>query len=168
MKHLIKNANDVLLAVLMGALGAFLLISDNTVRGNATAMGGIWAQPGTYIDLLAAGLLGLSILQLIFAFDFSGKSEHKGIVIPVNREIVITAVSLILYAILLPIVTFFPSTLALSIVLCGTFMMKENSGREDHSRKLSKKQIISILIYFGVLTVFLYLIFTQLLKCVLP
>jgi len=167
MKKIIKSTNDFLLAVIMGGASLFLLISDQTVTGKTNGMGGFWAQASTYINILASMLLAMSVLQLIYAINFKGdESKFTKLTIPVNREIVITAIALVLYALLLPTLTFFPCTLALTIILTGTFMMKENSGSGD--RKLSKKQIIIAIVYSSILTVALYLVFTYLLKCVLP
>jgi len=168
MKKLFKSHNDLLLALLMGALGAFLLISDQTVTGRTNGLGGFWAQASTYINMLATLLLALAVLQLIAAIDFKRGEDCAPLSIPLNREILITAASLVLYALLLPKLTFFPCTLALCVILCGTFQMKENSGGESGSRKLSKKQIIITIVYSIVLTIVLYVVFTQLLKCVLP
>ena len=84
------------------------------------------------------------------------------------EEIVITAAALVLYALLLPVLTFFPCTLALNIVLCATFARKENEASEEMKGKLSKKQFLGIVIYSVVLTIVLWLLFTQILKCVLP
>ena len=168
MKKVIKSVNDLLLALIMGAVGLFLLVSDQTVTGRANGLGGFWAQADTYINMLAILLLALAVLQLIYAIDFKFSDTFAPLNIPINREIVITAVALVLYALLLPKLTFFPCTFALSVILCGTYQMKENSGSESGSRKLSKKQIIVTIIYSAVLTIVLYVVFTQLLKCVLP
>lgn len=168
MKNIIRSTNDLCLGLLMGGLGVFLLVSKKVVTGNSNGMGGFWAQASTYIQLLAVILVALAVLQLIYAFNFKAGGEHKGLSIPVNREIAIVGTCLILYAILLPKLTFFPCTLALSIITCGTFQMKENSGVGDGSRKLSRKQIISNIIYSVILTIALYVVFTKLLKCVLP
>lgn len=168
MKKVIRSTNDLLLAVLMGAVSIFLLTSDKIITGVENGLGGPWAQASTYIRLLAGILLALSVLQLIYAIDFKGTGEHQKLRIPVSKEIIITAVALVLYVVLLPILTFFPCTLALNIVLCGTFAMKENQSDPELKGKLPKKQIISIIIYSVVLTVVLWLVFTQLLKCVLP
>ena len=167
MKKIIKSTNDLLLALIMGGLSIFLLVSDKTVTGKTNGMGGFWAQASTYIAILSALMLGMSVLQLIYAINFKGDaSKFSKLNIPINREIVITAIALVLYALLLPTLTFFPCTLALTVILTGTFMMKENSGTGD--RKLSKKQIVTAVVYSAILTVALYLIFTYLLKCVLP
>jgi len=167
MKKIIKSTNDLLLALIMGGLSIFLLVSDKTVTGKTNGMGGFWAQASTYITILASLMLALSVLQLIYAINFKGDADKfSKLIIPVNREIVITAIALVLYALLLPILTFFPCTLALTVILTGTFMMKENSGTGD--RKLSKKQIVTAVVYSSILTVALYLVFTYLLKCVLP
>ena len=103
-----------------------------------------------------------------YAIDFKGAAEHKKLHIPVSKEIVITAAALVLYALLLPVLTFFPCTLALNIVLCATFARKENEASEEMKGKLSKKQFLGIVIYSVVLTIVLWLLFTQILKCVLP
>ena len=168
MKKAIRNTNDLLLAVLMAGVSIFLLTSDKIITGVENGLGGFWAQASTYIRLLAMILLALSVLQAIYAFNFKKDGEHQKLRIPVSKEIIITAVTLVLYALLLPVLTFFPCTLALNIVLCGTFAMKENQGDPELKGKLPKKQVIAIVIYSVVLTVVLWVLFTQLLKCVLP
>lgn len=168
MKKVIRSTNDLLLSVLMGGVSVFLLTSGKVITGVENGLGGAWAQASTYIHLLAGILLGLSVLQLFYAINFKGDGEHQKLHIPVSKEIIITAVSLVLYALLLPVLTFFPCTLALIIVLCGTFAMKENQGNPELNGKLPKKQVIIIIVYSAILTVVLWLVFTQLLKCVLP
>lgn len=168
MKKIIRSTNDLLLAVLMGGLSIFLLLSKKIITGVENGLGGMWAQASTYIHLLAGILLAMAILQLIYAIDFKGAAEHKKLHIPVSKEIVITAAALVLYALLLPVLTFFPCTLALNIVLCATFARKENEASEEMKGKLSKKQFLGIVIYSVVLTIVLWLLFTQILKCVLP
>ena len=168
MKKAIRNTNDLLLAVLMAGVSIFLLTSDKIITGVENGLGGFWAQARTYIRLLAMILLALSVLPAIYAFNFKKDGEHQKLRIPVSKEIIITAVALVLYALLLPVLTFFPCTLALNIVLCGTFAMKENQGDPELKGKLPKKQVIAIVIYSVVLTVVLWVLFTQLLKCVLP
>ena len=167
MKKVIRSTNDLLLAILMAGVSIFLLSSDKIITGVENGLGGFWAQASSYITLLAGILLGLSVLQLIYAINFKGVGEHTGLHIPISKEIVITAVALVLYA-LLPVLTFFPCTLVLNIVLCGTFALKENQGNEELKGKLPKKQVLSIVIYSVALTVCLWLLFTQVLKCVLP
>ena len=168
MKKVIRSTNDLLLAVLMGAASIFLLTSDKVITGVENGLGGAWAQASTYIHLLAGILLALSVLQLIYAINFKANGEHQKLHIPVSKEIIITAVTLVLYALRLPVLTFFPCTLALNIILCGTFAMKENEGDPELKGKLPKKQIVHIIIYAAVLTVVLWLLFTKVLKCVLP
>lgn len=168
MKKVIRSTNDLVLAVLMGGLSIFLLTSKKIITGVENGLGGVWAQASTYIHLVAGIMLALAILQLLYAVNFKKDGAHQKLAIPISREIVITAIALVLYALLLPVLTFFPCTLVLLIVLCGTFAMKENQGESEQSGKLSKKQVISIVIYSMVLTIVLWVVFTQLLKCVLP
>lgn len=125
MKKAIRNTNDLLLAVLMAGVSIFLLTSDKIITGVENGLGGFWAQASTYIRLLAMMLLALSVLQAIYAFNFKKDGEHQKLRIPVSKEIIITAVALVLYALLLPVLTFFPCTLALNIVLCGTFAIRK-------------------------------------------
>ena len=101
MKKVIRSTNDLLLAVLMGAASIFLLTSDKVITGVENGLGGAWAQASTYIHLLAGILLALSVLQLIYAINFKANGEHQKLHIPVSKEIIITAVSLVLYALLL-------------------------------------------------------------------
>lgn len=169
MKKIIRSTNDLLLAVLMGGLSIFLLLSKKIITGVENGLGGMWAQASTYIHLLAGILLAMAILQLIYAIDFRGAAEHKKLSIPVSKEIAITAVALVLYALLLPVLTFFPCTLALNIVLCARFARKENEGNEEaEAKKMTKKQFGVIVLYSVILTIVLWLLFTQILKCVLP
>ena len=168
MKKFIRSSNDLLLSILMGAVGAFLLTSQKIIIGVENGLGGMWAQASTYIHLLAGILLAMAVLQLIYAIDFKGAAEHQKLHISVSKEIVITAVALVLYELLLPVLTFFPCTLALNIVLCATFARKENEGNEELQGKMSKKQFLGIVIYSVILTIVLWLLFTQILKCVLP
>lgn len=168
MKKAIRSTNDLLLALLMGGVSIFLLTSKKIITGVENGLGGPWAQASTYIHLLAGILLALSVLQLITAINFKGGGEHKKLSIPLSREILITGAALVLYALLLPVLTFFPCTLALNIVLCGVFAMKENQGSEELKGKLPKKQLIAIVLYSVVLTIVLWVLFTQILKCVLP
>ena len=168
MKKAIRSTNDLLLALLMGGVSVFLLTSKKIITGVENGLGGTWAQASTYIHLLAGILLALSVLQLIYAINFKSGGAHQKLRIPISREIVITAAALVLYALLLPVLTFFPCTLALNIVLCGTFAMKENQGDPELKGKLPKKQLIAVVIYSVVLTIVLWVLFTQILKCVLP
>ena len=154
MKKAIRSTNDLLLALLMGGVSVFLLTSKKIITGVENGLAGI--------------LLALSVLQLIYAINFKSGGEHKKLRIPISREILITAAALVLYALLLPVLTFFPCTLALNIVLCGTFAMKENQGDPELKGKLPKKQLIAVVIYSVVLTIVLWVLFTQILKCVLP
>jgi len=58
MKKIIRSTNDLLLAVLMGGLSIFLLLSKKIITGVENGLGGMWAQASTYIHLLAGALTG--------------------------------------------------------------------------------------------------------------
>lgn len=79
MKKVIRSTNDLLLAILMAGVSIFLLSSDKIITGVENGLGGFWAQASSYITLLAGILLGLSVLQLIYAINFKGVGEHTGL-----------------------------------------------------------------------------------------
>lgn len=58
MKKIIRSTNDLLLAVLIGGLSIFLLLSKKIITGVENGLGGMWAQASTYIHLLAGALTG--------------------------------------------------------------------------------------------------------------
>ena len=162
----------------VGLLASVLVLLIGATYGAISAFAGGWIDNimmritdilYTIPDILLIILLAMAILQLIYAIDFRGAAEHKKLCIPVSREIAITAAALVLYALLLPVLTFFPCTLALNIVLCATFARKENEGNEEaEAKKMTKKQFGVIVLYSVILTIVLWLLFTQILKCVLP
>ena len=61
MKKIIRSTNDLLLAVLMGGLSIFLLLSKKIITGVENGLGGMWAQASTYIHLLAGILLAMAL-----------------------------------------------------------------------------------------------------------
>ena len=63
MKKIIRSTNDLLLAVLMGGLSIFLLLSKKIITGVENGLGDIWAQASTYIHLLAGILLAMAIKE---------------------------------------------------------------------------------------------------------
>ena len=44
MKKIIRSTNDLLLAVLMGGLSIFLLLSKKIITGVENGLGGMWAR----------------------------------------------------------------------------------------------------------------------------
>lgn len=44
MKKIIRSTNDLLLAVLMGGLSIFLLLSKKIITGVENGLGGMWVQ----------------------------------------------------------------------------------------------------------------------------
>ena len=65
MKKIIRSTNDLLLAVLMGGLSIFLLLSKKIITGVENGLGGMWAQASTYIHLLAGALHRLRLHRLL-------------------------------------------------------------------------------------------------------
>ena len=58
MKKIIRSTNDLLLAVLMGGLSIFLLLSKKIITGVENGLGGMWAQASRVLpSCLTAGTL---------------------------------------------------------------------------------------------------------------
>lgn len=173
MKHLIKNQNNFVLSIAMIALGLFLAL-DNSLAGKSVSnLGGFWAQPDTYIKLLGGGLVIFSILLLISSLNFERSENVEKIHFTVTAEAIITAVALVVYCYLMPVITFFPATLLLVFGLNRLYLRKERSaeGSTDADSKNLQKTIKSMLVsllYSVCITAAMWLIFTKFLKAVLP
>lgn len=77
MKKIIRSTNDLLLAVLMGGLSIFLLLSKKIITGVENGLGGMWAQASTYIHLFAGALTGCGS---------TGSSSAQEVIVYVNAN----------------------------------------------------------------------------------
>lgn len=89
MKKVIRSTNDLLLAILMAGVSIFLLSSDKIITGVENGLGGFWAQASSYITLLAGILLGLSVLQLIYASTSRVLVSIPGCTFPFLRRLLL-------------------------------------------------------------------------------
>lgn len=171
MKKLIRNGNDFLLGLVMLSISTFLVVSPYIVKGGVISGvgGGFFARADVYIKMLASFLLLLSIILIIKSINFK-RSEHvKPLNIRITKEAALSAVALVLYVFLLPVVGFVITSFALIFFLVLLYMNKES---KDEAASGDKKQLIRRIIiaaiYSAVLVAILYIIFTQLLGSVLP
>jgi len=169
-KKIVRSMNDLVLGVLSIVLGIYLLTSKNIVKNDvATGAGGPFAQAGTYVDLLAGILLVLAVVLVVKSFNFKKSDNVTGFTFLWNKEIVITAISLILYTILLPIIGFTITTLALLLLLVSVFSAKEITRGERKLTKAEKKKVLLLAVVFSlVMLLVIYVVFSVLLKVTLP
>jgi hypothetical protein len=169
-KKIVRSMNDLVLGVLSIILAIYLLTSKNIVKNDvATGAGGPFAQAGTYVDLLAGILLILAAVLVIKSFNFKKTDNVTGFTFLWNKEIVITAISLILYTILLPIIGFTITTLALLLVLVTVFSTKEITRGERKLTKAERKKVLLLSVVFSlVMLLVIYVVFSVLLKVTLP
>lgn len=169
-KKLIKSMNNLVLGVFSIALGIYLLTSKKIVANDiATGAGGRFAQAGTYVHLLAMILIGLAAILIIKSFNFKKSDDTTGFVFLWNKEIVITALSLIVYTYLLPRIGFTFSTFPLLFILVFVFSTKETTkGERKLTRQEVKKLLLLALLFSLAMLLVIYLVFSVLLKVTMP
>lgn len=176
MKKFIKNQNNFVLSIAMILLGLFLALNDSIVGKSVSNLGGFWAQPDTYIKMLGWGLILFSTLLLLTSINFS-RSEHiERIHFTVTAEAVITAIALIVYCYLMPVISFFPATLLLIFGLNRLYLHKESFAEKQaesdapdtSSGRTRAKSLLVSAAYSICITTAMWLIFTKFLKAVLP
>lgn len=185
MKKIIKSKNNFVLGITMIAVGLFLVLNDSLSGKSVSGLGGFWAQPDTYIKMLGCGLILFSTLLVITSINFKGDNNVEKISFPVTREAIITAAALVAYCYVMPIITFFPATFILVFGLNRLYRKKEaeaihlNADAQDgvpeekkEREKLTGKALAKSLIVSGIyslcITATMWLIFTRILKAVLP
>lgn len=169
-RKLIKSMNNLVLGVLSVALGIYLLTSDHIVSNDiATGAGGRFAQAGTYVDLLAMVLIGLAVILIVKSFNFTRSEETTGFIFHWNKEILITAVALVVYTFLLPRLGFTFTTFPLLFLLVAVFAAKEVTKGERKLTRQERRKILLLASVFSVaMLVVVFLVFTVLLKTTLP
>ncbi len=169
-KKLVRSMNDLVLGVASSALGVYLLTSKNIIKNDvATAAGGPFAQAGTYVDLLAGILIALAVILIVKSFNFKQSENVTGFTFLWNKEIVITAISLIMYTIFLPIIGFTITTFVLLLLLVSIFSIKEiTRGERKLTRTEMKKVLLLAVIFSVVMLLMIFVVFSVFLKVTLP
>ena len=100
---LLKNVNDFILGCLMLVLGLYIFLSKGIIKNNvATNTGGMFARADVYIRMLAGLIAFLAFLLIIKSFNYKKSQDIKGFRFVMNKEIALTALSLIVYTLVLP------------------------------------------------------------------
>ncbi len=141
--------------------------------------GGFFSRADVYIKGIGAILAFVSLLLIIKSINFTRSSDISPLKIQLNKEIVITAILLILYTLTLPGYGFFVTTPILLFILNLMYALKEQKAQtqrkpdESTPAQIIKKHslrstIITALGYSAALTLVLYLIFVKLLHVIFP
>ncbi len=167
---LLKNVNDFILGCLMLVLGLYISFSKGIIKNNVISnTGGLFARADVYIRMLAGLIAFLAFLLIIKSINFSKSKESKGFTFIMNKEIALTALSLIVYTLALPRIGFAISTTVLMFFLVFMLSIRELTGGD---RKLTKKELQKLLLISAIYTVLLviavYLVFSKLLGVSLP
>ena len=165
----IKRKKEFILAVIMIAIGAFLMLYDGIIMNlPAVDRGGYWNRPDVWIRFWAAILVIDSVAVLIRAIV---KEPEGGKETPfyIDPTIILIAVSLLLYIFLLPAIGFVPSTFLIVLFLNMMFVLREEKKRiQDMDKKDLLIKLGKSVIYSAVMVVALYFVFAKGLKVVFP
>lgn len=171
---IIKKVNDFILSIAMIAVSIFLLFSDNIVSNinipTDGSGGGFFARSDIYVRMLGAILAISSIILLIKSLSFKKEKKHvEKFTFAIRDSVCYITLSLIAYAILLPLIGFIVSTFIMMFYLCVLFTIKERNKKLKDCSKLELRNIgIRSLIYSFISVVALYVIFAQGLSVILP
>jgi hypothetical protein len=164
----IKNMNDFIGGILLGAVSVFLMVSKHIVEGRlVTGKGGTFVRADTYIKMLGGLMFFLAFIMVIRSINFKRTAETKGFTFTITKESLLTIVALLIYTVVLKLMGFALTTFLFSFFIVCLYMRKENQGKE-----LSRRQIIKKVIVAGVFSVILvgvvYVLFSKVLMVVLP
>ena len=168
--RLIKKMNDFVLGCLMLPFGLYIFLSKGIIKNNVIInTGGLFARADVYIRMLSGMIAILALILIVKSINFSRSKETQGFKFVMNKEIALTAFSLVVYTFVLPRIGFTISTSVLMFFLVFMLSVRELTGGE---RKLTRKELQKLLlisaIYTVVLVIAVYLVFSKLLGVSLP
>lgn len=167
---LIRVINDFILGIVMLVISVFLLTSDQIVNGRvSTGQAGFFGRADVYIKIIAVILAITSVFLILRSINFRRREDIVKFHFNINAVVILTASSLIVYALVLETVGFFISTLALIFFLVCVYTARERQGE---GIPLTKQEWIKIALralpYTIILVMLFYFIFTKLLSVRLP
>lgn len=165
----IHNMNDFVLGLAFLALGLFCLLNPNIASETMHKLGGTLAKASTYIRLLGFILTAAAAVLMICAVAVRNKPA-VGIPFSITTEGLITAIALVVYCFVMPIISFFPATFIMVMGLNLLFKRKENiaAGTQPITKEAKIKSLLHSALYSAIITVLFWVVFTQLLTAVLP
>lgn len=165
----IKHMNDFVLGILMIIVSAFLFFGKITQTEVATAQGGYLARPDIWLRMIAVFLFAVSVVLIIRSINFSKSEEVDGFSFYIDSTVIATIVSLIAYALALPVIGFFISTYAITFYLVLLYSVKEKGWNFNSVPKGNwGKMLIKSVITAAVLLLVFWFVFGKLLAIQLP
>jgi hypothetical protein len=168
---LIRSVNDLVIGAALLLLGVFILTTKHVMLGTAdTGSGGVLVRPDVYVRLIGGCIAFLSAILIVKSFNFRKSEKTEGFAFALNKEVAFTVAALVLYALLLPVIRFFASTFLLLFFLTVLYLRKEGVGEAPGKphRTVVLKQLAIAAVYSVLMTIFVYIIFANVLKVSLP
>jgi hypothetical protein len=168
---LVKSPNDCLIGVALLAIGIYVMLTDKVVQGEVvTGNGGVFVRPDIYVRMLGGCLAFFAAILVLKSFNWKRSKNTKKFTFVITREIILTLVALIAYVFLLNIIHFFAATFLLTFFLTAMFFKKEMSALETEkpAKNIMMRRLIVMAVYSAVLTIAVYLLFSNVLNVALP
>lgn len=158
-----KDIKDSILGIFSILFGLYLVFSKNIISGSSLMKNiHFLARAETYIQFLGSLLILLGFIIFIRSLSLKKISNHEpGKNIIIKKETVYTIFILILYIFLFSKLGYFIATFILVPALTGIYRYKEEKELALENKTSLKKIIIEILVYSIIVTVGLYIIFTE-------
>lgn len=160
---MIKQKRDFFSGCVLILVSSYILFGQNIAVGRTLGKMPKLANAVLYVRLLG-GILGfLSILLVIRALTSDKTQDARNI----PKEVVLTSIALILYALVLDLLGFFLSSVVLISFLTFIYRIKEKHLSKNDKPSMLKAAGISI-IYSLICVALLQYVFTSLLGARLP
>jgi hypothetical protein len=164
--NLFKSVNDVIIGAALLIVGVFITFYDNIIKGTVSdSVGGYLVRPDVYVRMIGVLLAVCSLILILKAINFKRVAETEGFQFVMTKEVALTGLSLLLYAVLLDPVGFYITTFLLTMFLTLMYMRLERKGE---GQGLVRRNVIVAAIYSVVMVIVIHLIFAKVLNVILP
>jgi hypothetical protein len=166
-----RSVNDFVIGIALLGLGIFIASYENIVRGRISeSVGGYLVRPDVYVRMIGVLLIACSLILVIKSINFRHSGKTEGFRFVMTREVALTGLSLLLYAVLLEPAGFAVSTFLLTMFLTCLYMRKEQAGAEKPSpaARLDARSLAFAAAYSVAMVIAVYLLFVKVLNVVLP
>ena len=168
---MIKKMNDFVLGILVILLSAFLMFGKITETEVKTGQGGFLVRSDVWLRMMGLFLLVVAVILIIRSIGFGHRkdegAEHFHFYI--DSTVIAVTLSLVFYALALPVVGFMISTFLICMYLVILFSIKEKAWTFRTTPKEAwGKILLKGVVSAAVLLVVFWFIFGKLLAIQLP
>jgi hypothetical protein len=165
----LKSVNDFVIGIALLGFGVFITCYKNIVRGRISeSVGGYLVRPDVYVRMIGVLLIVCSLILVVKSINFRRSGETEGFRFVMTREVALTGLSLLLYAVSLEPAGFAVSTFLLTMFLTCLYMRKERMAAEPSSARLDRRSLAIAAVYSVVMVIVVYLLFAKVLNVILP